>query len=97
MPFRFIKVNKAKCRHCGDILISNTEDRKLASEQHTCSCGKLSMYGGGTSLVRTGIQGVDYDEMSVMNFDDCPAVKEDVQNPPDQNKIIDHIKNNLKK
>ena len=98
MPFRFIKVNKAKCRHCSDVLVSNTEKRKLAAEEHTCSCGKLTISGGGTALVRTGRQGIDYDEMSIMNFDDCPAVLEGVQDPPpEQGKLIDHITNTKRK
>lgn len=94
MAFRFITLNKAKCRHCGDTLIS---DPKHASKEEVCSCGKLKMYGGGTALVRTGAQGVDYDELSQMSFDDCPAVNEDTQDPPpEQNEIIDHLKNPIK-
>lgn len=91
--FRFVKVNKAKCLHCGDILISQAE---APSEKVSCSCGRLNISGGATSMLRSGILGKDYQEMSQLNFDrECPAVKEDVQDPPpDQDKILNSIRKN---
>ena len=55
-----IKINKAKCLHCGDILISN-------GGYETCGCGKLTIGAGSTLQYRTGKEGVDYKELSVMN------------------------------
>ena len=91
--FRFVKVNKAKCLHCGDMLISESDK---PSEVVTCGCGRLRISGGSTSMLRSGILGRDYKEMSQLNFDkECPAVKEDVQDPPpDQDLILKNIKNN---
>lgn len=68
MPWNIIKTNKARCRHCNDVLISDentVEDR--------CTCGKLKVSGGNSYLGRTGTKGVDYDELSELNFAD-PSV-----------------------
>jgi len=90
--FRFVKLNKVKCLHCGDILISQSE---TPSEVMVCSCGRIKMSGGATSMLRSGIQNTDYKEMSQLNFDrECNAVKEDVQDPPpEQEKMLSHLKN----
>lgn len=72
MPWNVIKINKAQCKHCGDILISTDEDKK-----ETCTCGKVTVDGGSSFLVRTGERGTDYKELSELNFGDAPNVKED--------------------
>ena len=55
-----IKINKAKCLHCGDILISE-------GSYETCSCGALTIGAGSMLQYRSGKEGVDYKELSVMN------------------------------
>lgn len=72
MPWNVIKINKAQCKHCGDILISTDEDKK-----ETCTCGKLTVDGGSSFLTRTGERGTDYKELSELNFGDAPNVKDD--------------------
>lgn len=67
MPYGIIKVNKAKCLYCGDIVISN-ETQKTS----TCMCGKLTVYGGKSYLGRTGKKGKDYKELSVLDFSQLP-------------------------
>lgn len=43
-----IKVNKIRCKHCGDIIESTyTHDFKF------CSCGKVSVDGGKSYLKRS--------------------------------------------
>lgn len=76
---RFIKLNKARCNRCSETLISKPE---APSVKHTCGCGKLTMSGGATHLLRTGEPGQDYIELSVFDFDGCPDIKEDVQTLP---------------
>lgn len=49
MPFEPIKINKARCPVCRDILVS--EDPK---KQIECSCGQLTIGGGHYMLYRTG-------------------------------------------
>jgi hypothetical protein len=51
-----IKINKAKCTKCGDILIS-----KEVHKKETCSCGSLSIAGGNYFLERSSS---DYKELS---------------------------------
>ena len=95
MTFRFIQVNRAKCTHCGDVVLSDIE---AAATEFECGCGKLKISGGATSLVRTGRQGHDFVEMSILNFNGCPAVKEEIQDPPvQQGQILDHINKNVRK
>lgn len=90
--FRFIKINKAKCLYCNDIVISPLDS---PSKICLCICKKLKISGGSTSLIRSGIQNKDYQELSNINFEgECPSVNEDVQDPPpEQEKLIQHIKN----
>jgi hypothetical protein len=54
-----VKLNKAKCLECGDILIS-----KEIGKVETCSCGSLSIGGGSYYLERRGSN--KYREMSIM-------------------------------
>ncbi len=60
-----IILNRIKCLHCGDVIVSSyTHDYKK------CSCGKVSV-DGGTSYLKRGFQvATDYEEMSL--FDDAP-------------------------
>ena len=90
--FRFVKLNKAKCLKCGDIIVSPQEN---ASANITCSCGHLVISGGATALVRKGEQGTDFEEMSKLVFDgECPAVREDIQDPPpEQEMLLQELKN----
>jgi hypothetical protein len=83
MTYRFIKLNKAKCLVCNDILISPpNKPEKLI----TCNCGNLTIYGGATSLGRTGKKGT-YENMSQWDFTGCPAVNTDTPIPPPGSKI----------
>jgi hypothetical protein len=54
-----VKVNKAKCLSCGDILIS-----KESNVLVTCSCGSLQIAGGIHFLERRGTE--NYKELSQM-------------------------------
>jgi hypothetical protein len=63
MPNNIIQKNKAKCLHCGDILISSP-DKKV----ETCSCGKVTVKGGHSFIMRVGKRGVDYEELSILNY-----------------------------
>jgi hypothetical protein len=54
-----VKLNKAKCLICGDILISK-ESNKLVS----CTCGALTIAGGNHFLERRGTN--QYKELSDM-------------------------------
>jgi hypothetical protein len=93
MPYEFIQSNKAKCLHCNDILISEETEIELK-----CTCGKLTISGGQSFLLRSGVQGKDYQEMSDMSFDKCPGVNEDVQELTDQAKDVNNaLVNELKK
>jgi hypothetical protein len=67
MPTNIIKKNKAKCLHCGDV-VSSTPEEKV----NTCSCGKLTVKGGLSFVMRNGKRDVDYKEMSVMDYDAVP-------------------------
>jgi hypothetical protein len=76
MGFRFIKLNRAKCLTCGDVLTSRKES---ASLDVTCSCGGLTISGGATHAIRTG---KNYKDMCILDFSDCPEVATDVPVPP---------------
>ncbi len=67
MPYNIIQKNKAKCLHCGDIVLS-TPEKKI----ETCSCGKLTVKGGHSFIMRNGKRGVDYEELSVMAYENIP-------------------------
>ena len=59
-----IFVNRIKCKHCGDVLTSETRnDFKM------CSCGKVGIDGGEDYLRRLGYP-ENYDEMSIMELED---------------------------
>ena len=94
--FRFVKVNKARCLKCDDVLISPQDE---AGKEVVCSCGSLKISGGATALVRNGSQGSDFEELSTLVFDgECPAVNEEVQDPPpEQEALLNDLKKRLKK
>lgn len=54
-----VRLNKAKCLECGDILIS-----KEVGKFETCTCGALTIGGGLHYLERKGNK--RYKEMSTM-------------------------------
>ena len=74
MPSNIITKNKAKCLHCGDIVIS-TPDKKTDS----CTCGTLTVKGGHSYIMRTGKRGIDYEELSVLNYENLPEANNEVQ------------------
>lgn len=43
-----IKINKIKCNHCGDIIVS-----KSVYDFKVCSCGSVAVDGGNEYLRRT--------------------------------------------
>jgi hypothetical protein len=86
--FRFIKLNKARCLRCNSIVISRQETTSMDCH---CDCGNLVISGGTTHLIRTGVLGKDYEELSVINInqENCPEIKEDTQDPPPfQDKLL---------
>jgi hypothetical protein len=83
MAYRFIKLNKARCLVCKDILISPPDKpEKLI----TCNCGGLTISGGATSLVRTAKKGT-YENLSQWDFTGCPEVNTNTPMPPPGSKI----------
>lgn len=81
MPFKFIKLNRAKCLTCGDIL---TSPKDKADKLVTCRCGELTISGGATHTIR---KGKNYQEMCVLDFTDCPEVRTDTPIPPPNSTI----------
>ncbi len=83
MAFRFIKINRAKCLICNDILISKPESAGL---NVICSCGNLTISGGATHSYR---KGTNYKDMCVLDFSDCPEVSTNIPMPPPGSSISD--------
>ena len=54
-----IKVNKAKCNRCGDIIESTWRNEIV-----TCSCGSLTVDGGYDYIRRGFWERTDYEELS---------------------------------
>ena len=54
-----IKVNRAQCTHCKDIIES-----KFTHDFQTCSCGKVSVDGGNSYLKRSAQHRSDFIELS---------------------------------
>jgi len=67
MAYKIVKLNKARCKVCGDVLIS-----KYEGKEETCSCGKLKIGGGNSWLKRSGKSGVDFEELAILNFSQVP-------------------------
>ena len=86
----FIKINKIKCLHCGDILLSPSDEPE---EVQKCSCGKCSCLGGSSTLMRKGIEGIDFKELSEYDLGDYKGkVANEVADPPPGNdQMIENI------
>lgn len=67
MTYNIVKVNKARCKKCGEILISHSE-----KTEESCGCGHLKIGGGKSWIKRNGQRGVDFEELAVLNFGDVP-------------------------
>ena len=91
MGFRFIKLNRAKCLTCGDILISRKESAGL---DVTCSCGGLTISGGATHSIR---KGKNYKDMCILDFSNCPDVATDTPVPPPGSTITEEELNKKRK
>jgi hypothetical protein len=76
MAYRFIKLNKAKCLTCGDVLISKPE---TPAKEVSCNCGGLTIAGGATHTVR---RGTNYKDMCVLDFSSCPDVSTSIPDVP---------------
>ena len=76
MALKFIKLNKAKCLLCNDILIS---PKDKADKMITCRCGNLTISGGSTHTYR---KGKNYQDMCILDFSDCPEVSTATPIPP---------------
>lgn len=83
MPYKFIKLNRAKCLLCEDILISPKEK---PDKMVTCRCGELTISGGSTHTYRKGKIN-EYKEMCVLDFSDCPEVNTETPIPPPNSTI----------
>jgi len=93
MSFRFIKLNRAKCLECNDIL---TSPKDKAAKLFTCRCGNLTISGGSTHSYR---KGKNYEDMCVLDFSDCPEVNTNTPIPPPNSTItaaeLDEIKRKI--
>jgi hypothetical protein len=67
MAYSIVKLNKARCKKCGEILVSNNE-----KTEESCGCGHLKIGGGHSWIKRTGVAGVDFEELAVLNFGNVP-------------------------
>jgi len=83
MAYNIVKINKARCRRCSEILISNCENK-----EESCGCGFLKIGGGHSWIKRNGKSGVDYDELSVLNFQGVPDNIADSADQQEQEKDI---------
>jgi len=63
--------NKAKCKKCGDVIISHSRQDYV-----TCSCGSISTDGGNIYLRRSGLDCLE--DQSVYDSDDWELVKENL-------------------
>lgn len=57
---QIIKVNKIKCKKCGNIIESKT-----TNDLKRCSCGAVAVDGGKEYLKRIG-NDEEYEELSIM-------------------------------
>jgi hypothetical protein len=67
MAYSIVKLNKARCKKCGEILVSHSE-----KQDETCGCGHLKIGGGKSWIKRTGKSGVDFEELAILNFGNVP-------------------------
>lgn len=86
----YIKINKIKCLHCGDILYSPSDN---PDEVQRCGCGKCECFGGSSTLVRKGIENVDFKEMSEYDLSKYSGKISDKisDKPPGNDELIDNI------
>ena len=57
-----IILNKIRCLHCGEVLISTS-----AHDFKMCRCGKCAVDGGHEYLRRCGDKNVDWEELSIVD------------------------------
>lgn len=62
--YRIIR-NSAKCRLCGDVLVSTKEHGYV-----TCSCGEISIDGGSRYLKRSARNPLNLIDMSELEYED---------------------------
>lgn len=67
MAYSIVKLNKARCKKCGELLVSHSEKK-----EEMCGCGHLKIGGGHSWIKRNGVNGIDYEELAVLNFDNVP-------------------------
>lgn len=80
MAYKIVKLNKVRCKKCGDVLISHQESR-----EEKCGCGSLKMGGGHSWIKRSGKAGVDYEELAVLNFQEVPeTIQGESEEQPEQ-------------
>lgn len=86
----FIKINKIKCLHCGDIVLSSKDD---PNEVQKCGCGACGAFGGSSMMGRKGLEGIDFKELSEFDLSKYSGkISEEVaEEPPGNREIIDQI------
>jgi len=91
----YIKINKIKCLHCGDILYSPEDEPNTPQK---CSCGKCECLGGSSTMIRKGLEDVDYKEMSEYDLSKYSGkITDEVAEPPPGNdELIKNILNSRK-
>lgn len=72
MAYSIVKLNKARCKKCGEILVSKSE-----KTEESCGCGHLKIGGGHSWIKRNGQVGVDFEELAVLNFLQVPETYAD--------------------
>lgn len=81
MGTKFIKLNRAKCLVCNDIIIS---PKDKADKNIVCRCGNLTIAGGSTHSYR---KGKNYEDMCILDFSECPDVNTSTPIPPQGSSI----------
>lgn len=76
MSMKFIKLNRAKCLLCNDIIISHKDK---GDKMVVCRCGNLTISGGSTASYR---KGKNYEDMCVLDFSECPEINTKTPIPP---------------
>lgn len=91
----YIKINKVKCLHCGEILYSSSDN---PDEVHKCGCGKVEIFGGESLMGRKGVENVDYKEMSEFDLSNYSGkISEEIADePPGNEELIQQILNERK-
>lgn len=68
-----IILNRIKCNHCGDIIISYSQH-----DYKNCKCGKVSIDGGLSYLKRSFQEATDYEEMSLNEDSPFEVIRENL-------------------